>query len=89
MFAVGDIIKNLEDLGDRFWVVLEVSKEEIENNIVDADEPGLYGFGGMWYGENPLDKASYGKIKYLSTGIFFRMARVQDFTKEKIREMTE
>ena len=88
MFAIGDIIKNLEELGDRLWVVLEVTKKEIEEGAVDAEAAGLYGFGGMWYGEDPLDKASYGKIKYLSTGTFFRMARVQDFTKEKIREMT-
>lgn len=45
----------------RHWVVLPVTKEDFKKGI-NADSEGLYAFGGMWYGRNPMKRKSYGKI---------------------------
>lgn len=58
-FKQGDIIRLKDDI--RCWVVLQVTSEDIAKGIF-ADKPGLYGFGGMWYGNHPARKHSYGKI---------------------------
>jgi hypothetical protein len=46
----------------RLWVVLSISQQEIESQGLNADKEGFYGFGGMWYGDDPYDFMSYGKI---------------------------
>lgn len=46
---------------NRCWIVLPVTKKDISKGI-NADKEGLYGFGGMWYGRNPMKIKSYGKI---------------------------
>lgn len=46
---------------DRKAVVLYVTKADIEEGM-NALKPGLYAFHGMWYGKDPLDHRSYGKI---------------------------
>lgn len=46
---------------ERKAVVLEVSKKDIDNGL-NVLKPGLYAFHGMWYGKDPLDHRSYGKI---------------------------
>ena len=47
---------------DRFWVVLDITQEDIDATDLNADKPGLYAFGGMQYGNNRYDHDSYGKI---------------------------
>jgi len=46
----------------RSWVILYVSQYEIESQGLNADKEGFYGFGGMWYGDDPRNNRSYGKI---------------------------
>ncbi len=46
----------------RKWVVLYITKWDIEYTSVNTTETGLHAFGGMWYGDNALSRHSYGKI---------------------------
>jgi len=60
----GMIIRFKEDLlnpNARNWIVLPVTKKDLKRGI-NADKEGLYAFGGMWYGRNPMKIESYGKI---------------------------
>lgn len=41
---------------------LLVTENDIRHGI-NAGRPGLYLFRGYWYGYNPLDISSYGKIE--------------------------
>lgn len=43
---------------DHIYVLLEVTKSESDLYGM----PGLYAFKGMWYGNDPIDKNSYGKV---------------------------
>lgn len=43
-------------------VVLPVSKRDVLRGI-NADKPGLYMFSGMWYGKDPHNDYSFGKIQ--------------------------
>jgi hypothetical protein len=53
----------VERKGDkRSWVILYISQYEIESQGLNADKEGYYGFGGMWYGDDPNNNRSYGKI---------------------------
>jgi hypothetical protein len=45
----------------RRLVVLKVTKRGIKRGM-NARRPGLYMFTGMWYGKNPNDHKSFGKI---------------------------
>ena len=47
---------------NRNWILLNVSKQEIEDAIIDTKNTGLHAFGGMWYGDDFTDKHSFGKI---------------------------
>jgi len=47
---------------DRFWVVLDITQEDIDTTDINADKPGLYAFGSMCHGDNRYDHDSYGKI---------------------------
>lgn len=51
----------------RFWIILDVTKEQIERGT-NAEKPGLYAFSGMWYGDDPLNIGSFGKILPLNGG---------------------
>jgi len=50
----------------RCWIVLPVTKKDLKRGI-NAPCEGLYGFGGMWYGRNPMKHRCYGKIANLTT----------------------
>lgn len=45
----------------RKGVALEVTRRDIAHGT-NVLRPGLYIFSGYWYGNKPLDIASYGKI---------------------------
>jgi hypothetical protein len=47
--------------GDRLWVELPVTAEQIRDGVVDVLVPGNYLFRGMWYGTIVDDVRSYGK----------------------------
>ena len=67
----GMIIRFKEDLVDpkaRNWVVLPVTKKDLKR--VNADKEGLYAFGGMWYGRNPMKIESYGKILPIEEDVY-------------------
>jgi len=53
----GDIVL----VGKRKAVALRVSPLDIKKGT-DVMIPGVYPFAGYWYGKNPLDHKSYGKI---------------------------
>ena len=55
----GDIVKQ----EDRTIVVLRVSKRDLKKGL-NAERAGLYGFYGIWYGEDIGRHQSYGKIEY-------------------------
>lgn len=65
----GMIIRFEEDLDNttaRDWVVLSVTQKHLQREgCMNAEKSGLYAFGGMWYGDDPLDVNSYGKIRCL------------------------
>lgn len=43
-------------------VALNVTKKDIMK-MTNVTRPGIYLFRGYWYGKNPLDINSYGKIE--------------------------
>lgn len=65
IFRSGDYVKH-EDYPNRIWVVLEVTEKYFDEWHIDVPEPGLYAFGGMWYGDDPLDIENFGKVLPLS-----------------------
>jgi len=92
---VGDLILFRDDIteqykkhwsNERYWIVLEVTQEMIDTTGINTDKPGLYAFGGMWYGEDPMDVKSYGKIDYLDSyyEIFFDSVNL---TAEEIKKL--
>ena len=50
----------------RFWVVLKITEEDIKESDISTETPGLYAFGGMWYGDSPHNHKSYGKMLEIS-----------------------
>jgi hypothetical protein len=48
----------------RKGIVLRVTLKDIKTSNVQVRRPGLYVFSGYWYGTNPLDFNSYGKIHH-------------------------
>lgn len=59
-FKHGDLVKHPKY--DRTWRVLQVTQERFDTTDIDVEKSGLYAFGGMWYGTDPLDISSYGKV---------------------------
>lgn len=53
----GDIVR----VNGRRGVALRVSPRDIRDGV-NANLPGLHVFAGFWYGRDPLDHKSYGKI---------------------------
>ena len=45
----------------RDWVALPVTAKEIRRGV-NARTPGLYLFGGAWYGKDLMRNATYGKV---------------------------
>lgn len=45
------------------YVLLYVNESDLLN--VDVANKGLYAFKGMWYGDDPTDYKSYGKVTKL------------------------
>lgn len=46
----------------RLWVRLSLTQAQIDHPSSLLDTPGDYLFTGMWYGDDPLDPDSYGKV---------------------------
>lgn len=64
---IGDVLALQADKYSEVWfkvIVLRVTSAMIRRGTVDAPRPGLYGFHGMWYGDDPMDVRSYGKIDF-------------------------
>lgn len=57
----GYIVDTNDEYSYRKWIALYVSKKDIKNGM-NCSTPGLYLFGGYWYGRNPNKTKSYGKI---------------------------
>lgn len=57
----GMIIRFVDQDYVRNWIILPVTKKEL-NRGINAEGFGLYAFGGLWYGRNPMKTKSYGKI---------------------------
>lgn len=64
-------------------VALIVTKKDIKNGI-NASNPGLYLFRGYWYGKDPLNHASYGKIEGKIGRVVGRMRNHQQAVMLKI-----
>ena len=68
----GMVIRFKEDLENpnaRNWVVLPVTKKDLKKDV-NADKEGLYAFGGLWYGRNPMKIKSYGKILPIDEDVY-------------------
>lgn len=48
--------------GDRLWVELTVTKQDIKRYGLNTVTPGPKLFTGLWYGKDPLSFRSYGKM---------------------------
>lgn len=74
--------------GHRHVVAIELSDELIESQCINADKSGLYGFGGMWYGDNPKSYDSFGKIYQLDHYKVKRIVgHISSFTNEEVKVM--
>ena len=51
----------------RLWVGLYVTQADIDRGY-NATKPGVHLFTGMWYGDDPTDKRSFGKMVPLANG---------------------
>jgi len=62
----GDIVKIVDGYGGHTWmsdcVVLMVTPKMIRQGV-NAGRPGLHLFRGYWYGSDPMNVRSYGKIE--------------------------
>lgn len=83
---IGDIIK-IEGQ-HRHWVCLKVTQDEIDNTGINACYPGLYAFGGMWYGDNPQDRNSFGKILPVSHNDVI-IGRIEDYPIEELKKLCD
>lgn len=74
----------------RLWVVLSISEKDIANGI-DCSQPGLYAFGGMWYGKKKDNHNSYGKMidvywrRHRQKAYFF--GTIDDFTAQGLKKL--
>lgn len=59
-FKEGDVVKT--DSYSRLWVVFEVTQKEFDETDINVECPGLYAFGGMWYGTDITSRESFGKV---------------------------
>ena len=75
----GDIVKQEK----RTIVVLRVSKRDLKNGL-NAERAGLYGFQGLWHGDDFSNHRSYGKINNKKSGVI-----VGNIFDDKIRSMTK
>ena len=48
----------------RLKVSLEITQDVIDNSLIEVEKPGVYLFYGLWYGKDPFDYRSYGKIDH-------------------------
>lgn len=83
---IGDII--VKNRHTRHWVCLKVTQDMIDTTDINAPYPGLYGFGGMWYGDNPQDNNSFGKIlpvEYIDVVV----GRVEDYSIEDLKRLCD
>lgn len=56
-----DIVK-VENDNNRLWVAHNVTQQDIEKGV-NAINPGIHLFGGIWYGDkNPFKMSSFGKM---------------------------
>ena len=83
----GNVIE-IEGYSRRKWVILSVTSWDIEYGSTDADEPGFYAFGGMWYGDNALSIRSYGKILPLD-GTEKVIGAVTDYSLATLKKMVD
>jgi hypothetical protein len=77
-------------LRPRHWVVLNVTQEEVDKTGINTDRAGLHGFGGMWYGDEPMDNHSYGKIvtlAYCPTADITVVGHVSNYDLATLKEM--
>lgn len=75
----------------RAWVVLQVSQQALDYGI-NSDEVGLHAFGGMWYGDDPTDRASFGKILPISDleeNEYTILGVISDYDLKKLKEMLD
>ncbi|MBI6883159.1 hypothetical protein [Pseudomonas putida] len=49
----------------RKGIALRVTAKDIKTTGVQVRRPGVYIFSGYWYGEDPKDFRSYGKIHHM------------------------
>jgi len=84
------IIKFKMDFGtnERNWVVLPVKESHLRNGI-NADKKGLHAFGGMWYGEDPVNIKCYGKIYSIEEDVYLVYADMNELTVKQIKELTD
>jgi len=74
---------------NRHWVVLLISQWILDNTDIDVDKPGLYAFGGLWYGDKLPDRhAHYGKVLPIPKDAVV-VGRIWDFTKDFVAELVD
>lgn len=82
---IGTIVKTNSDIGTDYWkIVLRVTKSMWRKQGINCDKPGLYLFYGMWYGDNPLDSNSFGKIEYIPARYLY-LGEVNSFPVEELQ----
>jgi len=84
LFQPGTFLKH-KKYPNRVWIALEVTPELFETTPIDVPFPGVYAFGGMWYGENYLDINSFGKVLYLENISEFTIVKDNDVTIEALK----
>ena len=86
MLKHGDLI--LVEGSRRHWVVLNVTKRDLKMGV-NAPCPGLYGFGGMWYGRKVFNYKSYGKIQNLDGVKIIEIGKARSFSIRDIKGLTD
>lgn len=74
----------------RAWVVLNVTQQHIDEGL-NAIALGLCAFAGMWYGIDPLDLNSYGKIAEIdkADSIYLIKENIGNLSHAAIRAMVD
>lgn len=87
--VVGEIVKTDSGIGGSHWkVALNVTSDMLESGV-NAEKTGIHLFYGMWYGDDPLDYKSFGKIESLDkyTNIVDSNGFVSDYGKSEIKKL--
>ena len=73
----------------RSWVMLYINKNVIDSISINATKPGFYCFGGMWYGNDPYNHKSYGKIVEMKENEIYFNGVIENYNVQELKHLVD